>query len=146
MGADKAAGQQRGKPFKPGVSGNPRGRPQGSRNTATLALEALLDGQAAALTQKAIELALSGDMAALRLCLERIIPPRKDRPVTFALSQITSAQDAAKASSAVLAGVAAGEITPSEAVDVCKLIDTWVKAFEAVDLSDRLDRLERATN
>ena len=58
--------------FEPGQSGNPSGRPRGSRNATTLALEALLDGQAEALTQKAIDLALTGDMAALRLCLDRI--------------------------------------------------------------------------
>jgi hypothetical protein len=52
-----------GKPFQKGQSGNPDGRPKGSRNATTLALETLLDGQATALTQKAIDLALAGDMA-----------------------------------------------------------------------------------
>src|SRR5450631_2561963 len=70
-------------PFKPGQSGNPSGRPKGSRNATTLALESLLDGQATALTQKAIDLALAGDMAALRICMDRILPPRKDRPIAF---------------------------------------------------------------
>ena len=69
--AENTAGKQRGKPFQKGQSGNPDGRPRGSRNATTLALEALLDGQATALTQKAIDLALTGDMAALRLCLLR---------------------------------------------------------------------------
>ena len=63
--------------FKPGQSGNPAGKPKGTRNATTLALEALLDGQAAALTQKAIDLALAGDMAALRLCLDRSCRPAK---------------------------------------------------------------------
>ena len=63
--------------FRPGQSGNPNGRPKGSRNAATLALESLLDGEAEALTRKAVELALAGDIAALRLCLDRILPPRK---------------------------------------------------------------------
>ena len=58
----KQAGQ-----FAKGKSGNPNGRPQGSRNAATLALESLLDGQAEALTQKAIDLALAGDLGALRI-------------------------------------------------------------------------------
>ena len=98
--------------FKPGQSGNPDGRPRGARNATTLALEALLDGQANALTQKAIDLALTGDMAALRLCLDRILPPRKDRPVIFTLPDINSAQDAAAVVSSVLAAVATGEITP----------------------------------
>src|SRR4051812_29118501 len=74
---DKTVEKQRGKPFRKGQSGNPNGRPKGARNATTLALETLLDGQATALTQKAIDLALTGDMAALRLCLDRIIPARK---------------------------------------------------------------------
>ena len=63
--------------FRKGRSGNPAGRPPGSRNRATIAAEALLEGEAQALTRKAIELALAGDTTALRLCLERIVPQRK---------------------------------------------------------------------
>ena len=65
--------------FQPGKSGNPKGRPHGSRNKATLAVEALLDGQAEALTQVAIQSALEGDLLALRLCLQNLpasqVPP-----------------------------------------------------------------------
>lgn len=132
--------------FKPGTSGNPDGRPRGSRNATTIALETLLDGEAKALTQKAIDLAIGGDMQALRLCLDRILPARRDRPVTFPLPSINSAQDAAKASSAVLAAVATGELTPADAGEISKLIDTWVKSFETADLADRLERLERMTS
>ena len=57
---DKKQGSQ----FKPGQSGNPNGRPNGSRNKATMALEALLDGEGEAMTRKAVESALNGDMAA----------------------------------------------------------------------------------
>ena len=143
MSADNTAGEQRGRPFQKGQSGNPDGRPKGSRNATTLALESLLDGQAEAITQKAIDLALTGDMAALRLCLDRILPPRKDRPVTFALAPIDSAQDAAGTVSAVLAAVAAGEMTPVDAGEISKLIETYVKVFETAELAERLERLER---
>src|SRR4051795_11090305 len=88
--AENTAGKQRGRPFQKGRSGNPEGRPKGSRNITTVALETLLDGQAIALTQKAIDLALAGDIAALRLCVDRILPPRKDRPVTFDFPAITT--------------------------------------------------------
>ena len=64
--------------FQPGQSGNPAGKPKGARNKTTLAVEALLDGEAEALTRKAIERALEGDSVALRLCLERI-PSRPAR-------------------------------------------------------------------
>jgi hypothetical protein len=137
------AGKQRGRPFQKGQSGNPDGRPKGSRNAITIALKALLDGQATALTQKAVDLALTGDMAALRLCLDRILPPRKDRPVTFKLPPIESAQDAAATVSAVLAAVAAGDLTPADAGEISNVIESYVKAFETAELAERLERLER---
>jgi Family of unknown function (DUF5681) len=146
MAAENTAQQQRGRPFEKGLSGNPNGRPKGSRNATTRALEALLDGQANALTQKAIDLALGGDMAALRLCLDRILPPRKDRPVSFTLPTINSPQDAAAIVSSVLAAVAAGEITPADAAEVGKLIDSYVKAYETAELAERLERLERTSS
>ena len=146
MAAENTAQQQRGRPFEKGLSGNPNGRPKGSRNATTLALEALLDGQANALTQKAIDLALGGDMAALRLCVDRILPPRKDRPVSFTLPTINSAQDAAAIVSSVLAAVAAGEITPTDAAEVGKLIDSYVKAYEIAELAERLERLQKMSN
>ncbi len=146
MSSDNTDEKQRGRPFEKGTSGNPSGRPRGSRNATTLALEILLDGQANALTQKAIDLALSGDMAALRLCLDRILPTRKDRPVSFTLPTIDSARDAAAVVSSVLAAVAAGQITPTDAAEVGKLIDSYVKAFETAELADRLERLERMSS
>jgi hypothetical protein len=78
----------------------------------TQSAEALLDGEAEALTRKAVGLALAGDMQALRLCLDRILPPRKDRPVSFTLPSINSAQAAAQTMSALLAALAAGESHP----------------------------------
>src|SRR4029453_6398297 len=140
---DKTGQKQADTRFKPGQSGNPDGRPKGARNATTLAMETLLDGQAEALTQKAIDLALNGDIAALRLCLDRILPPRKDRPVRFPLPPINRAQAAATIVSSVLAAVAAGEITPADAAEVGKLIDSYVKAFERAELADRLEGLER---
>lgn len=65
-----------------------RGKPKGARDKATLAVLKLLDGEAEALTRKAVELALAGDTTALRLCLERIAPPRKDAPVKVELPDI----------------------------------------------------------
>jgi Family of unknown function (DUF5681) len=144
--AENTAGQQRGRPFQPGQSGNPSGRPKGSRNTTTLAVEALLDGEAETLTRKAIDLGKGGDLAALRLCLERIVPPRKDRPVTFEIPPIKDAAEAATAMAAILTAVSAGQITPGEATEVARLVETFIKAFEASELKARIERLERTTN
>jgi Family of unknown function (DUF5681) len=132
--------------FEPGQSGNPAGKPKGARNKTTLAVEALLDGEAETLTRKAIELAKAGDLAALRVCLDRIAPPRKDRPVLFELPPISSAADAAIAAAALLEAVAVGDLTPAEASELGKLIEAYVKALEATDFAERLSKLERMTN
>jgi hypothetical protein len=109
MTAENTAGKQRGRPFTKGRSGNPSGKPRGARHRATLAAEALLDGEAEALTRKAIELALAGDPIALRLCLDRILPPRRERPFRFVLPELRSAADAGSAMAAILAAVASGD-------------------------------------
>jgi hypothetical protein len=87
------------------MSGNPNGRPKRSPNKTTLAIEALLEGESEAITRKLLEMAKEGDMTAVRLCLERLLPPKRDRLVAFGLPPIESAADAANASSAVVAGV-----------------------------------------
>ena len=132
------------KPFRPGQSGNPNGRPKGSRNATTLAVESLLDGQAKALTQKAIDLALSGDLIALRICLDRILPPRKNRPIEFVMPPIETIADAPRAIGAITSAVARGEITATEAADVSRLVEIYVRAVEASDLDRRLRDVEEA--
>jgi hypothetical protein len=132
--------------FQPGQSGNPAGRPPGARHKVTLAIEALLDGEAEALTRKAIDLALAGDMTALRLCMDRIVPARKDRPVAFALPALAQAADAAKASAAIVEAVAIGELTPSEAGDLSRVIEGFTRTLEATELEQRIERLERMTS
>ena len=144
MTAENTTGQQRGRPFEPGQSGNPEGRPKGSRNKTTLAVERLLDGEGETLTRKAIELAKEGDLVALRLCLDRVYPIRRDRPVTFALPTIESPEQAANAMAAVLSAVAGGELTPMEASEIAKLVDVYVRSVETNELSKRLERLEKA--
>ena len=80
------------------------GRPKGSRNKATIAIESLLQGQAGALTQTAVQ-TLEGDSIALRLCLERIAPAPKDQRVSFSLPKMKNALDASEAAGSVLTAV-----------------------------------------
>ncbi len=123
------------------TTGNP-GRPPGARHKATQAALALLEGEANALSRKAVELALEGDTTALRLCLERIAPPRKDAPVTFDLPAMQCAADAAKAAGVILENVATGELTPTEGAHVMGLIETYRRALETTELEARLEALE----
>jgi len=129
--------------FKTGQSGNPGGRPKGSLNKATLATQALLEGEAEALTRKVVELAKSGNPMALRLCLERLLPPRKDRPITFALPQLEGAEDLPQALKAILEAVARGEITPGEGQTLTGMLDAYRKGLETTDLEARITALEK---
>jgi hypothetical protein len=140
--AANSARNQRGRPFVKGQSGCPAGKPKGARHRTTLAAEALLDGEAEVLTRKAIELALSGDSPALRLCLDRILPPRRERPVRFALPLLEGAGDAVAAMAAITAAVAAGEISPGEATELSRLVQGYVVALEARDFDQRLRAIE----
>jgi hypothetical protein len=117
----------------------------GARHKATVAAEALLDGEAEALTRKAIEKALEGDTTALRLCLERIIPPRKDRPITFDAGALEGPADALKALVGVIRAIARGEITPDEATTVASVLDTYRRAFEVTEMEARIAALEART-
>ncbi len=136
----KYAGNTRGKPFAPG---NP-GKPKGPRHRVTLAAETLLEGEAEAITRKAIELAKLGDGPALRLCMDRIYPARRDRPVRFRLPPLEKVGDAVAANAALVGAVASGDLTPSEAGELAKLVDAYTRAVEATDIQDRLTKLEAA--
>ncbi len=120
---EKSGQKQRGRPFAKGQSGNPAGKPKGARNRSTLAAEALLDGEAEKLTRKAIEMALAGDVVALKLCMERIIPPRKDRLVQFDMPSLEGAPGPEGAIPALLQAVSEGRITPNEAGTILGLIE-----------------------
>lgn len=133
-----------GKPFPEGQSGNPAGRPKGSRNRSTLALEAIFEGEAEKLSRKAIEMALEGDGPAMKLCLDRLLSPRRDRSISFELPVIESAADLPKATEAMLRAVASGEITPSEAADIGKAVSAHIEAITAAQMAERLARLEEA--
>jgi Family of unknown function (DUF5681) len=135
----KPPGRVRGRPFEKGRSGNPGGRRRGSRNKATLAA-ALLAGEAEALTRKAVEMALAGDPTAMRLCMERVLPPCRERTIKFSLPPIEgaltgesngpSAHDVSRAMDAVTSALARGEITPGEAETIAGVVETFVRAIE----------------
>jgi Family of unknown function (DUF5681) len=128
--------------WQKGVSGNPAGPPKGFKHRATRAAEELLEGQAEKLTRKAVELALAGDTVALRLCLERLVPPRKDRPVALALPPLDGTPDLPTITAALLTAAAAGELTPGEAGELAKLVETHRRAIETADIERRLSALE----
>jgi hypothetical protein len=130
--------------FRKGRSGNPKGRPPGARNKATETAELLLDGEAAALTRKAVERALEGDGMALRLCLERIIPARRGRAVQLAVPPMRGTADLGSTMAAITTAAMQGVITPGEAGDLARVVEIYVRAVEATDFDRRLTQLEKS--
>jgi hypothetical protein len=142
VAAESTAKKQRGRPFRRGMSGNPAGRPLGARHKATVAAELLLDGEAEALTRKAVELALAGDTTALRLCLDRILPPLRERPMRLSLPLLSTPGDAAGAMAVITNAVAEGMITLGEAAELAKLVQSFIAAIEVNEFDQRLRALE----
>ncbi len=118
------------------------GSKAGSRHRVTKAIEALLEGQHEALTAKAVAMALAGDTVALRLCLDRLAPPRKDAPISIELPPVRTAAEAVEASAVILAAVAAGDVTPDEAGRVMALLSSHKSLIETGDLERRIEALE----
>jgi hypothetical protein len=135
------SGGKQGGRFQLGQSGNPLGRPAGSK--ATLLLADLIDGEGEDIVRALVTAAKSGDVSAGRALLDRLVPPRKDRPVAFALPALQTAADAAQAMAALTAAVANGALTPSEATELARLVEAFTKALEAADFETRLAALEQ---
>ena len=130
--------------FQKGQSGNPAGRPRGARNKHTIVAEKLFAEDAEALIKVAIDLAKAGDIAALRLCLDRICAPHRHRPIPFHLPQLGVAADAVGAMSTLMEGIAEGEVSASEAAGLAKVIQGFTQVLTTFDLDKRTLDLERS--
>jgi hypothetical protein len=141
--AKSGAKQARGR-FRPGESGNPKGRPQGSRNKVSLLVEGMIEGEAEALTRQAINFAMSGDSSLLKALLDRLAPPRKERPVTINLPALTSPADGPRIAAELLERAASGELTPTEAQGLATLLEAFRRQTELANFEERLAVLEAA--
>lgn len=141
--AENSARKQRGKPFKPGQSGNPAGKPPGAKNRATALAQSLFDGEAEAITRKVIELAKAGDMMALKVCLDRLCPPMKAQaaPVQVEIPESDSMSDIA---SAFIKAAADGRLPPDVAAQLVSAVGTLARVVEIDELKIRLAALEAA--
>lgn len=128
--------------FKPGQSGNPAGKPKGTKNKITQAAMILLEGEAEALTRKAINLALEGDVTALRLCLERIAPSLKSTAPLLNLEDELPDSLTETAKTFVKAA-AKGEIPPDIASQLVSAVASVARIEEMENVKERLESLER---
>lgn len=125
-----------------GVSGNPKGNKTGSRHRVTIAAESVLTGESEAISRKLIEKAMSGDVNALRICMDRILPPRKDRTIAMKLKGIKRPEDLIKIMHQITQAVAKGEISPAEGAQLSNMVETQRRTVETGDLAKRLEALE----
>jgi hypothetical protein len=130
--------------FQKGQSGNPAGRPRGSRNKATLRMQELLEQEAEQLVDKVVKMALAGNIAAIRLCLDRLVPMRRNELLLYQMPSMQKAADAVSAMARITSAAVAGDVTPDEAAKLAKVISHYVNTLEATDFEDRLSQLERA--
>jgi len=129
--------------FQKGQSGNPAGRPRGSRNQASIRLQEMLEHSAEALFTRAVELAMAGNIAALRLCLEPLLPTHRNEPLFCQMPPLAKAADAVAAIAGIASAALAGDVTADEAAKLTKVMSLYVKALEANEFEDRLALLER---
>jgi Family of unknown function (DUF5681) len=128
--------------WAPGQSGNPRGRPQGSRNRTSLLLEHLIEGEGEAVVRSLLASAKGGDTSAARALLDRLVPPRKERPLKVVLPELRTAKDARDALAAVTAAVADGQMLPGEGETVVRLLESYARTAAAAELEERVAALE----
>jgi len=129
--------------FQKGESGNPAGRPRGVLNHATVLAQELLAARVESIAGKLIELAEGGDMRAIRVCMDRLVPAIKDQPIAVELPPIEKPADSVAAAAAIAAAVAAGELTAAEAARLAKVVDVYVRALDSKGFDERLGKLEK---
>jgi hypothetical protein len=132
-----------GRPFQPGVSGNPAGKPKGVRSKSTVFGEQIMQADAEEIVKAVVTAAKNGDGAAMRLCIERLIPVRKGRPIAFDIPRIDSAAGVKAALGKIAKAMATGHLTVEEAAGASTVIEATRKVIEIEELEARIQRLEQ---
>ena len=124
--------------WKPGQSGNPKGRPPGVGEIGKM--RAAIAGNVPAILESLTTAALAGDVQAARLLLERALPPIKpveqSQPLSLPDGTLT------EQGRAVLASVAAGELAPGQGAALLGAIGTLARVAEIDELARRIEALE----
>lgn len=129
--------------FQKGQSGNPNGKAKGTKNRATLAAEQLLQGDLDSICRKLVEEALTGNVQAIKLVLDRVLPPKKDRVIDVQLPKLQTTDDAVNAISIIIDALGSGEITPSEGEAMSRVVDVFIKTLQEYEIEKRVSMLEQ---
>jgi len=143
VAAENSTLKQRGRPFQKGQSGNPQGKPKGTRNRVLVALDRIGEDAAEAVLQAAVERAKGGDPRAVETILSRVWPARRGRPIAFDLPPIVNSTDLVGALAAVAGAVSGGIISPEEGQSIGALLEVQRRAIETVELEARIAALEQ---
>jgi hypothetical protein len=127
--------------FTKGQSGNPAGRPLGRRDRR-VAMREMLQPYADELVAKVVEMAKGGDVAALRICIERLIPPVKEERLSIELPSLVDIQSCADAQKHIVLAVSVGTLLPGEGNALSSLVENQRKSFETLTLEQRLKTVE----
>ncbi len=128
--------------FQSGQSGNPAGRPLGSRNKKTLAIEEAFEEHAVEILQHLIDGAKNGDKTAQRLCMERMLAPKRQRAIAIDLPAIDGPEDARTAFATVVAELSAGNLTIGEASGLIALVERMLRLADRIWQSELARREE----
>lgn len=126
-------------PFEPGQSGNPAGRPPGLPDKRTK-LRALLEPHSEELVSKAVSMALAGDTTALRMCLDRLVPPFKALDPAVVIDGLRGAL--ANQGEAVLTAIGEGRLTPDQGATLLQALSSQARLVETTELERRIAALE----
>src|SRR5262252_8423131 len=129
--------------FQPGQSGNPAGRPPGSRNHKTIALEEAFEEHVEDILKEVVGRAKEGEKNAMRLCMERMLAPKRERPVAIDLPVIETPADARKALAVVTAELAEGSLTITEATRLIGLIQRMLRLVGDIEKMEKAEREEQ---
>lgn len=139
-GCDQA--RNRDGTFRKGVSGNASGRPRGSFNHATRIAQDLIDGEAEALMRNLIDKAIRGDVVALRLCVDRILPPKRSQPLAIKIERLENIHDVHRAFGQIVGAMNEGWVGTSELSATISLLSEFVKVCDIMDFEKRLATVE----
>lgn len=128
--------------FQKGKSGNPFGRPSGIRNKASLLAEKLFENDIEEICRQVIEQAKKGNIQAIKIILDRILPPKREALISIDLPAMKVGADILEAISQIILAISQGKISPTEGEILTRIIDRQGRAIELNELEARLKNLE----